>query len=204
MLIRGAGASGLDTISMKKLYIINGITFYRILAAPVLVYLIFAHRFDIFKWLLLLSFFTDALDGYLARMYKITSAFGSRIDSIADDLTIVAAIIGIYVWHPTFILYEIVPVSILLVLYLVQNGLALIRYGRLTSFHTYSAKMAAILQGVFMVVYFFIPYPVYWLFNLAAILTIIDLLEEIILILLLRKYRTDVRGLYWLKTEKRG
>jgi len=186
----------------KKFYIINGITFYRMLVAPVLVYLIVGQRFDIFKWLLLFSFFTDAIDGYLARMYKITSAFGSRIDSIADDLTIIAAIVGIYVWHPAFILYEIVPACILLTLYLIQNTLALIRYKRLTSFHTYSAKIAAIFQGIFMLAYFFLPYPVYWLFYLAVIFTVIDLVEEIALILSLRNYRTDVRGLYWLKKEK--
>jgi len=186
----------------KKFYIINGITFYRMLVAPVLVYLIVGQRFDIFKWLLLFSFFTDAIDGYLARMYKITSAFGSRIDSIADDLTIIAAIVGIYVWHPAFILYEIVPACILLTLYLIQNTLALIRYKRLTSFHTYSAKIAAIFQGIFMLAYFFLPYPVYWLFYLAVIFTVINLVEEIALILSLRNYRTDVRGLYWLKKEK--
>jgi phosphatidylglycerophosphate synthase len=189
---------------IKKLYIINGITLYRMIAAPFLIYLILTHRFDIFKWLLLISFFTDAIDGYLARMYKITSAFGSRIDSIADDLTIIAAIVGIYVWHPTFIMYEIVPIAILLALYLVQNALALIRYRRLTSFHTYSAKIAAVLQGIFIVAYFFLPYPLYWLFYLAVIFTIIDLLEEIILILLIPEYRTDVKGWYWLKKEKRG
>ena len=172
------------------------------LVAPVLVYLIVGQRFDIFKWLLLFSFFTDAIDGYLARMYKITSAFGSRIDSIADDLTIIASIVGIYVWHPAFILYEIVPACILLTLYLIQNTLALIRYKRLTSFHTYSAKIAAIFQGIFMLAYFFLPYPVYWLFYLAVIFTVIDLVEEIALILSLRNYRTDVRGLYWLKKEK--
>jgi phosphatidylglycerophosphate synthase len=189
---------------IKKLYIINGITLYRMIAAPFLIYLILTHRFDIFKWLLLISFFTDAIDGYLARMYKITSAFGSRIDSIADDLTIIAAIVGIYVWHPTFIMYEIVPIAILLALYLVQNALALIRYRRLTSFHTYSAKIAAVLQGIFIVAYFFLPYPLYWLFYLAVIFTIIDLVEEIILILLIPEYRTDVKGWYWLKKEKRG
>jgi phosphatidylglycerophosphate synthase len=174
------------------------------IAAPFLIYLILTHRFDIFKWLLLISFFTDAIDGYLARMYKITSAFGSRIDSIADDLTIIAAIVGIYVWHPTFIMYEIVPIAILLALYLVQNALALIRYRRLTSFHTYSAKIAAVLQGIFIVAYFFLPYPLDWLFYLAVIFTIIDLVEEIILILLIPEYRTDVKGWYWLKKEKRG
>jgi len=189
-------------IRTKKFYIVNGITFYRMLVAPVLVYLIVGERFDIFKWLLLFSFFTDAIDGYLARMYKITSAFGSRIDSIADDLTIIAAIVGIYVWHPAFILYEIVPACILLTLYLIQNTLALIRYKRLTSFHTYSAKIAAIFQGIFMIAYFFLPYPVYWLFYLAVIFTVINLVEEIALILSLRNYRTDVRGLYWLKKEK--
>jgi CDP-diacylglycerol--glycerol-3-phosphate 3-phosphatidyltransferase len=191
-------------MKLTKFHIINGITFYRMIAAPVLLYLVLAHRFEIFKWMLLTSFFTDAIDGYLARKYKITSAFGSRIDSIADDLTIVAGIAGMYVWHPTFIWFEIIPVGILLFLYLLQNVVALIRYRRLTSFHTYSAKIAAVLQGVFMLTFFFLPYPVYWLFYLAVVFTAIDLVDEILLILSLREYRTDVKGWYWLKKEQGG
>lgn len=56
-------------INMKKTcyYIINGITLYRLLAAPVLVLLILTHQVNVFKWLLAVSFFTDLIDGWLAR-----------------------------------------------------------------------------------------------------------------------------------------
>ncbi|MFZ1306482.1 MAG: CDP-alcohol phosphatidyltransferase family protein, partial [Ferruginibacter sp.] len=53
-------------------YIINGITVYRIIAAPFLLILLFTGKVDIFKWLLALSFFTDLIDGFLARKFKVT------------------------------------------------------------------------------------------------------------------------------------
>ena len=185
-------------------YIINGITLYRMIAVPFLIYLAFTHQFSIFKWLLALSFLTDAIDGYLARMYKTISAFGARIDSIADDLNIVAAIIGMYVLNPAFFAKEIIPIIILLVLYLSQNILAFIKYRKMTSFHTYVAKIAAVFQGIFLITFFFFPQPVYWLFYLTIILTGIDLIEEILLILLLPDYRINVKGLYWLIKGKRS
>ena len=64
-------------------YIVNAITLYRLLAAFVLLYFILAERMDVFKWLLAISFFTDALDGVLARTLKVVSVTGSRLDSIA-------------------------------------------------------------------------------------------------------------------------
>ena len=61
---------------MKKqsYYIINGITLYRVIAAPFLLYLVVTRQEDIFKWLLAFSFFTDAIDGFLARKYKVVRA----------------------------------------------------------------------------------------------------------------------------------
>ena len=50
-------------------YIINGITIYRIAAAPVLALLIIYGNKDVFKWMLAISFFTDAIDGFLARRF---------------------------------------------------------------------------------------------------------------------------------------
>lgn len=180
-------------------YIINGITFYRMGVTPLLIYLVFTHQFSLFKWLLAFSFFTDAIDGYLARRYKVSSEIGARVDSVADDLTIVVAIIGIYVQNTAFLLKEIVPILVLVALYLLQNILALIKYRKTTSFHTYMAKIAAVCQGIFLVVFFFLPQPIYWLFYLTLMLTGIDLIEEILLILRLPYYRTNVKGLFWLK-----
>ncbi len=66
-------------------YIVNGITFYRTLTAPLLVFLIIYKQMDWFKWLLTLSFLTDAIDGFLARKFKVTSIAGAKLDSIGDE-----------------------------------------------------------------------------------------------------------------------
>jgi len=176
---------------------------YRIAAAPVLVVLIITYQVVLFKWLLAVSFLTDAVDGYLARKYKVTSRFGSRLDSIGDDLTIAAAIIGLFVIKPGFISSQIILVSVLLILFVLQNIFAYARYRRQTSFHTYVAKAAAVLQGFFMLSIFFLPHPFMILFYAAAGVTIIDLVEEIILISLLPKWQADVKGVYWVLRKKK-
>lgn len=183
-------------------YIINGITLYRAIAAPLLILLIIGDRPVLFRWLLAISFFTDAIDGYLARRYKVASIMGSKLDSIADDLTIAAAIVGIIVFRAEFIKHEFILISLLLTLYITQTMLALIRYGRISSFHTYAAKTAAVLQGIFIIFLFFLPLPVYYLFHIAAAVTCLELIEEIILVLLLPRWMANIKGLYWVIKNK--
>lgn len=184
-------------------YIVNGITWYRIIAAPILLVLIFTKQFDIFKWLLALSFFTDLIDGYLARKYKVVSIMGSRLDSVGDDLTVFAATIGLFVFESEFVRKEFIILIILFSLFVVQTVLALVRYKKISSFHTYFAKLAAILQGLFFILIFLLPEPLYFLFYLAAVVTGIELLEEIILVVLLSQWEANVKGLFWvLKRQK--
>ena len=185
----------------RSYYIINGITIYRLAASLLLLYLVLLKREDIFKWLLGLSFFTDAIDGFLARKYKVVSVVGSRIDSIADDLTVLMAVIGVVVLKPEFIQQELSLIIVLLVLYLLQTIMALTRYGKISSFHTYLAKIAALFQGMFFVLLFFLPQWPMLLFYVASAMTILDLVEEIILVLLLPEWKTDVKGLYWIKKK---
>lgn len=189
---------------MKKLSykIINGITIYRIVAAPILVYLAVTKNLDLFKWLLPVSFFTDLIDGYLARRFKVTSIAGSKLDSIGDDLTIVAAIIGAFFFNPQFINEELIIIAGLFGLLLLQNVLALLRYKKTTSFHTYLAKTAALFQGFFFILLFFFKEPFYLLFYIAAIFTFLELVEEIILVLILSKWETNVKGIYWILKRK--
>ena len=189
-------------VNKNSYYIVNGITLYRIIAAPVLLLLIINHRQDIFKWLLAISFFTDAIDGFIARRYKVTSRLGSTLDSIGDDLTIVAAVTGIFVLKPEFVRQEATPIILLLALFLLQTILALIRYRRLSSFHTYAAKIAAILEGIFLLLFFF-DRPVGILFPITTVAIAIDLVEEIILAILLPNWETDVKGLYWVMKRKK-
>lgn len=177
-------------------YIVNGITLYRILAAPLLLLLALRHEWGIFKWLLALSFLTDAIDGYIARKYKVISSAGAVLDSIGDDLTVLVAIIALVIFDPSFLRREILPVVLLCALYVFQILAALIRYGRLTSFHTWLAKIAAVSQGAFLILTFFLSAIPHFLFWLAVILTALDLTEEIILVFLLPKWQSDVKGLF--------
>ena len=186
----------------RAYYIVNGITLYRMLSAPLLIFLIIGAHEQVFKWVLIVSFFTDAIDGYLARTYTVTSKLGSKMDSIADDLTIVAAIAGIIVFKPAFLKHEIVFVIILLGLFILQTMLAFLRYHKISSFHTYIAKTAAVLQATFILLLFFLPNPMYILFEIMAVVTIIDLLEEIILVIMLPEWETNVKGLYWVIRKK--
>lgn len=182
-------------------YIVNGITLYRLLAAPLLLILIFNRQYDWFKWLLAISFFTDAVDGYLARKYKAASVLGAQLDSIADDLTVAAGIIALFLLKADFVREQYFIIIPLLVLYITQTALAFIRYGKISSFHTYLAKTAALLQGVFLVLIFFAD-PILHLFYAAALVTALDLAEEIILVLLLPRWQANVKGLYWVLKKK--
>ena len=188
-------------MNKNSYYIVNVITLYRIIMFPVLLLLIIDQRQDIFKWLIAISFFTDAIDGFLARRFKAVSKFGSMLDSIGDDLTIVVAITGIIIFKPEFLRHEAIPITLLWTLFLLQTILALIRYRRLSSFHTYAAKIAAILEGIFILLLFF-DRPVYFLFRITAIAIAIDLVEEIILVMLLPHWETDVKGLYWVLKKR--
>jgi len=185
------------TISRRIFYLVNSITVYRILAAPFLLWLILTGRNDLFKWLLAISFFTDAIDGYLARRYDAVSVLGARLDSVADDLTITMAIVGIFKLNFQFLTDEWLWIAIMLLLFLVQVGSAFARYRKMTAFHTYIAKVAAVTQAAFLISFFFFTKPVYLVFYICASLTSLDLLEEIILIWLLPTYRLNVKGLYW-------
>jgi cardiolipin synthase len=183
-------------------FIVNGITLWRILIAPLVFFLAFSQQMDLFKWFLAVSFLTDAVDGYLARRYGVTSKRGAILDSIGDDLTVGAAIAGIIVFKMDFIRQELPLLLIMVVLYMVQLCIALVRYGKMTGFHTWFAKAAAILQGIFLLLLFFLPRPVYIIFYIMTSVTILDLVEEIAIVLLLSQWEANVKGLYWVIKRK--
>lgn len=177
---------------------VNAITVYRIIAAPVMIFFLIIPQIAVFKWMIAISFFTDAIDGHLARRYKVTSVAGSKLDSIGDDLTVAVAIAGIFVFQSQFLRQVAMPLIILGGLFLVQVVSAFIRYGRMSSFHTYAAKVAAVFQGIFLILFFFMENSINVLFYTAVVITAIDLIEEIIIVIVLPEWKTNVKGLYWI------
>ena len=183
-------------------HIVNSITLYRLVAAPVLLALALTNSMDIFKWMIAVSFFTDAIDGWLARKFKVTSILGARLDSIGDDLTVFAGILAIILQKPEFLRSQAGSIALLIILFLVQTIAALVRYRKTTSFHTYLAKAAAIFQGVFLILFFFLPHPLYSVFYAAVIITALELIEETIMVILLPEWRANVKGVFWIAKSK--
>lgn len=177
-------------------YLVNAITGYRLMAFFMLAFLLFQSNLHLFKWLLGVSFFTDLIDGFLARKLKVQSSFGARLDSVADDLTVLAGIAGMYIFKRSFFDEQFELLVLLLALFFIQTAVALYRYGKTTSFHTYLAKTAAIFQGTFLILFFFMDQPPVFLFYSAVFITAIELLEEIIISLVLPQWRTDVKGIF--------
>lgn len=73
----------------------NQLTLCRILLIPLLVvvfYLPYEWRFPLSAAIFGLAGITDWLDGYIARKYQLTTAFGAFLDPVADKLMVAVAL----------------------------------------------------------------------------------------------------------------
>ena len=182
--------------NFKEFNIADWFSFYRIMAAPLLILLIILDQRSLFSWFLVISFSTDAIDGFLARSLKITTPRGSFLDSFGDQLTFFAAVVGMIVFEWEFVNKHYLIIITALIPYFIQTIMAYRKYGKASSFHTYLAKLTAMLQGIFIVVLFLIK-PLEWLFYITIALGIIEIIEEIIMVTMYDEWVTDVRGIWW-------
>jgi len=174
----------------------NAISLARIVATPVLVFLALTHREDAFKWLLLAALISDIADGLIARTFSLTSALGSRLDTLGDTLLWVASITGIWKFHPELVTDYGLVVAMVIGGWFLEHVVALLRYGRLTSFHTYVVRISAYALGIFIMSLFLWGMQP-WLLYVAAGLSILGTIEELIIIALLPEWAANVQGLYW-------
>ena len=183
-------------------YLPNLLTAVRILAVPVLVVLAIVGWETAFTWVLIPALLTDIADGLIARVFALESRLGAFLDSIADTLLLFASVYGIWSLHPEVITRHPLLCGSAVGLWTLENVVALLRYERLSSFHTYASKVAANLLGFFIGVLFVFGFHP-WLLYLAVGVSILSSLEELALLSLLRDWRADVRGLWWVLHEPR-
>ncbi len=189
-------------LTFKNFNIADWFSFYRVVAAPFLVLLLWLDKRHFFAWFLLISYLTDAIDGYLARKLKITSPRGSQLDSFGDQITLVVGLIGLLVFENEFIKKNILLIGVAFVPYIIQMGIAYYKYGKATAFHTYLAKLSAIIQSVFILYSLFFA-PNYTLFYIMIGFGLLETFEEITLIYMYNTWASDVKGIYWAFRDKR-
>ncbi|AKA34277.1 CDP-alcohol phosphatidyltransferase family protein [Flagellimonas lutaonensis] len=190
-------------LTFKNFNIADWFSFYRIVAVPLLLVLVWLGERQLFSWFLLISYSTDAIDGFLARKLKVSSARGSQLDSMGDQLTFIMGLIGLWVFENDFIKENLLLIAIAFVPYIIQMLIAFFKYGKATAFHTYLAKISAVMQAGFILWTLFFG-PIYWLFYAMIVVGVLETLEEITLIFMYDRWVKDVKGIYWaLKDERR-
>jgi cardiolipin synthase (CMP-forming) len=175
----------------------------RIIAAPVLLILAATGHETAFVWVLVPALLSDIADGLIARLLHLQSRLGALLDSVADTLLLFASIYGIAVFHPDVLRNHATVGAVVIGAWLLENVVALMRYGRLSSFHTYLSKTAGYLLGIFVGVLFVFGFRP-WLLYAAAGMSVVGNCEELLLLALLPRWRADVRGAFWVLRERRA
>jgi CDP-diacylglycerol--glycerol-3-phosphate 3-phosphatidyltransferase len=169
----------------------NAFTATRLALVPVLLLLAAADNPNAFVAVLAVAFATDALDGWLARRFRLESPLGAKLDSRADMALWLSLPIATWLLRPDFVRAEAASVAVLLASLALPLGAGLAKFGRVPSYHTWIAKGTAIvLSGAMLSIYLNGPL---WPFRLATALAVLSAIEEMMITALLPELHADVR-----------
>jgi CDP-diacylglycerol--glycerol-3-phosphate 3-phosphatidyltransferase len=140
------------------------------------------------------SLVTDVLDGFLARWLKQTTEFGAKLDSRADFATVLSLPICVWWLRPDVVRDEAPYVCVALAGYLVPVAAGLLKYKRLTSYHTWAGKVAAVILGPGVVL--LLATELNRAFQFVAVVAFLAGMEELAITSLLREWRANVPSLW--------
>ena len=95
----------------------NALSLARLACAPAMVWAIVASEHAAAFWIFLLAGVSDALDGFLAKRFKLHSVLGAYLDPIADKTLLVTTyvMLAIYGWLPVWLVALVVFRDLLIV-----------------------------------------------------------------------------------------
>ncbi|MFL5752984.1 MAG: CDP-alcohol phosphatidyltransferase family protein [Bacteroidia bacterium] len=179
----------------------NVLSLYRIASVPFVLYLIYSGKQQAFVILLSINLITDILDGFIARRFNMQTDLGAMLDSWADVGTYILAFAGLLKFEWSFVVAYKWGLGMFAGLYLLSFLVTYIKFGRICGLHLYSFKITGYLQGIFMLVLFSVG-CIDWLFYLMTVIGCWANIEEIIIFLLLKEPRSNVKGVYWVLKNK--
>jgi phosphatidylglycerophosphate synthase len=129
----------------------NLITGFRFILVPVLWVFALSGRSEWVGYGVILGGISDAVDGLVARRLNLVSEFGSKFDSIADQLLQLSTIVWILMLHPEVFTENSTLSIIALVIYLLSLAVGLVKFRRIANLHLYLSKLVGPLLFVFVV-----------------------------------------------------
>lgn len=144
---------------------------------------------------------TDGLDGFIARHFNQSTELGARLDSWADMAVYLTLVLSASWLWPDIIWAEKWYFAAMIASVFVPALAGLIKFGVLTSYHTWLVKTAVACAALSAIV-LFIGGPA-WPLRAAAVLVVIAALEEVALTLILDRPRSNVRSLWHVLKQRR-
>ncbi|MGR8940029.1 MAG: CDP-alcohol phosphatidyltransferase family protein [Gammaproteobacteria bacterium] len=172
----------------------NLLTSFRFVAAPGLLgFAWYGHEYA-FLGLLAAVFLSDVLDGFAARLTGQVTEFGAFLDSLADLLTYLTIAMCSYWLWPEMVMRELLYVVLIVGSCITPPAVGLLKFGCLTSYHTWMVKLAAASVGASLFILFLggavLP------FHIAALISVIASTEEVVITLMLKNPESNVRSLW--------
>ncbi len=137
-----------------------------------------------------LAFLSDLLDGMIARRLKMATTRLRILDSYVDIVFYICLITSICLTYKTAISQFYLPMILVMLLQLTNWSVSLIKFGKLTSYHSYIAKLRALALFIAVVALFQFEQPFF--FWISIFLAAISNIEGIIIGLVLPKWHCDV------------
>lgn len=185
-----------DVTKAKLFSIPNMLSIARLALVPVLVTLAYLRLPQAFLAILAISLLSDVFDGYLARKLNQTSELGAKLDSWGDVLTYASMMLGLYwVWPDVFVKQAWFLLAATLA-FVVPVAHALSKFGEYPSYHTLSAKTAAVLMAPAFYVLTLMGADLF--FQAVIVFHILVACEEIAITAILAQPRSNVRSVFGL------
>jgi CDP-diacylglycerol--glycerol-3-phosphate 3-phosphatidyltransferase len=171
----------------------NALSCLRLALVPVLLVLAWRGQQTAFLWCFGGALASDVVDGFVARRFGGESELGARLDSWGD--LAIYAVLPLCAWWlwPDRVLAKLPLVAIGLICFAAPTAIGLVKFGRITSYHTYFAKLMANLLGLALILY--LGFGVGWLFDLGVILLVFESIEEIAITAVLPEPRSNVHSI---------
>lgn len=144
---------------------------------------------------LLAAGLTDVFDGIIARRWNIATAYGSRLDSIADTLMEISAAAAVLILKPEIFTGHALILGVWIAVEASSILLGWLKFRRIANLHLYLTKAAGVIAYAF-VVYTFVAGYNETFFYVTVTLLIVSSLECLLIQLIAPRVDEHMKSIY--------
>ena len=181
----------------------NFLSLYRLLMVPLLGYLVYIGKEELFFYWFLFNMLTDALDGFIARKFDMQTRLGAKLDSLADFAMYLLVMYAFIQLKWQILSPYKVSFIIIIFYYLFIDIFALFKFKEISSLHLIISKINGVVQGFFFLLLFTIGFNRYYYWFMFTLATI-GFIENMFFLIKLNKMKVGMKGVYWYYKRKKN